>query len=244
MAPDLLQAARVRYRHKVPKDCFLANVPEWLRLTPDHVIAPSHGLQVKEGCKWIKVSQYEAFVQACRLFWNDYGLDAQQQSELHVIEMPYMPLIDAHKLHKLVNEPDIPPYTFAESLEYLKMKEARKANKESVGVDLGLARLFHEANEEEDDEESDWERKEGSITFPDLGGAVRFVVTNYSILWAKAEKQCLFMFMSDPMEDIISRLETCEKHLYYPPADMRQALEDDLEQAKRELIFAMYQSSE
>jgi hypothetical protein len=124
------------------------------------------------------------------------------------------------------------------------MKEARKANNESVGVDLGLARLFHEANEEEDDEESDWERKEGSITFLDLGGAVRFVVTNYSVLWAKAEKQCLFMFMSDPMEDIISRLETCEKLLYYPPADMRQALEDDLEQAKRELIFAMYQSSE
>ncbi|CAN6269812.1 unnamed protein product [Urochloa humidicola] len=195
MAPHLLDVARLRYRGKVPPDCFLVNVPDWLRLTPDHTIAPAADLQTQDGVKWIKVSKHVDFVQACR----SYCPDARQEIALHVIQ-----------------------------------KEARQADGE--GDEFGLPNLFHD---DEDEEEPDWEMRTGSATFQDLGVTITFIVTNYSVLWAKAEKHCLMMFMCDPMNKMLAFFGSCENLLCCPPAGKRQELEDTVEQSKLQLLFAM-----
>uniref|UniRef100_A0A0A9B2C8 Uncharacterized protein n=1 Tax=Arundo donax TaxID=35708 RepID=A0A0A9B2C8_ARUDO len=248
---DLLQTARQRYQNRVPGNCFFAKVPEWLRHTPDHVIAPSHYLNTEEGFKWVKASRYEAFVQACRTYWHDnvsgpplilgkISSDAAEHSQLRVLVMPYMPLDDAYKLHQLIMEPDLLPITFAEKLESLK----QKSDNEADGENLGLAQLLHENDDEEEEEGVgiEWDLKEGCVPVRDSGDSVKFVVANYTILWAKAEKHCLFRFMADPFQGILAHLRKVEKLLYNPSANMLQNLQEDVEQSRRELIFAMYQA--
>lgn len=234
MASDLLQAVSARYHGTIPDDCFVVEVPDWLRLTPDNTIAPSYQLRTEDGFKWAKVSKYDEFLQACKKAFHD----VQEEKKLYVVIMPYMPLTDAYRLHQLICEPDILPTSFPESLEYMKLKEARQANEEVGDADQGLVNLFHEEEGEEE-----WERRAGSVTFQDMGVTVPFSVTNYSVLWAKAEKYCLLNFMCYPMETVLDLLDHSEQLLYCPPASTLEELEDTVDRYKRQLIMAIYESS-
>jgi hypothetical protein len=48
-----LQSALSRYETRIPPECFIADVPDWLRYFDDHVVAPSFDLIADDGGKRI-----------------------------------------------------------------------------------------------------------------------------------------------------------------------------------------------
>ncbi|RLN30667.1 hypothetical protein C2845_PM05G15890 [Panicum miliaceum] len=250
MAPDPFDASSLRYKGRVPKECFLAKLPDWLQHCSDNVVSPSHDLAAEGNVKYIRASKHMEFCSACKAFarYRISGPAAGAQIQLKVVIMPYMPLIDAYQIHQLISEPDVLPDTFEDVAKSVNC--GQKAQQDDK-IYLGLGTLFDqpnaEENEEDEEEEVDynaaaakWEMKRGCLSIDECGGIMEFVVVNYSFLWSKAERYCTFRFIAYPLEDILGRLDTFDKLVHKPSPLLLHQFNDEVEKARKQLIFAMY----
>jgi hypothetical protein len=227
MDGNRLQSALSRYETRIPPECFIADVPDWLRYFDDHVVAPSFDLIADDGGKRIWFSSFDQFVESLTSLWLKNGpASFILQYALRVVVMPYAPIRDAHRLHRSISEPDILPQSYDETI------------KSQLVGDLGEVQVQGVEEEDEDDVEV-WNERQGAIPLYSLGVTINFTVMNYGLLWAKAEKFCTFLFIRDAFSYLLSRLTFCEQHLHCPTT-LLNTLQADLQHSKLQLIFAMY----
>ncbi|XP_044458596.1 uncharacterized protein [Triticum aestivum] len=197
----------------IPPDCFNAKVPLHVFKYPDNEVIPfSWSVRTQEGgsTKWIRASKFDPFVASCRTYGRTEAAPILPSS-LHVTVMVYMPLRDAYQLHGLMQDSDILP------VGKLTVDAQPQVEPYVLPMEVEMQCPDEKVGYIQPNAEHDL--------------SIGFTVVNYNLLWSKAN-QYLQRFIND--------IDICTDVLAGRPSPDLESLEAALDDAKKMLIFIMY----
>lgn len=223
----LQKTASVMY-DDIPPECFNAKVPLKVFEYPDNKVIPfSWSVETHKGgfTKWIRASKFEPFVSSCRSYGRTVAAPILPTS-LHVTVMAYMPLGDAYQLHGLIQNADILSDNFSYAVEKLMGNVQPQVEPYVLPMEVEMECPNEKVGYIPSNAEHDL--------------SIGFTVVNYNLLWSKADQYCMMSFLSDPIHTFISNADICSDVLAGRPSPDLESLEAALDEAKKMLIFVMY----